>query len=223
MTARYSETVIDLGTGDGRFALAVAAACPDVLMIGVDADAGSMAEASRRASRAIHRGGLTNALFVAAAAESLPPEVDGIAASLTVHFPWGSLLRGLLQADPVILAGMARMARPGAVITMLLSVTERDHIAGMGAFDSGALEQIGGGYATHGLALIEGRPATTTDLAAAHSTWAKRLGAGDRRPVWRLRFRRCGLVTPGGVEARECCPCACPTPARPPRGSDMDP
>ena len=194
MTARYPEAVVDLGTGDGRFVLATAAARPDVLAIGVDADVASMAEASRRATRGVRRGSLANALFVAAAAESLPAELDGIATALTVHFPWGSLLRGLLCADPAILAGITRMTRPGAAVTLLLSVTERDHVAGMDAFDGDVIERIGRCYVAYGLALAEGRPATAEDLAATHSTWAKRIGAGARRPAWLVRFRRCGLI-----------------------------
>jgi 16S rRNA (adenine(1408)-N(1))-methyltransferase len=194
LTAAFPEVVLDLGTGDGRFVLATATAHPDVLTIGVDADAASMADASRRAARGVRRGGLVNALFVAAAAESLPLELDGIAASLTVHFPWGSLLRGLVSADSGILAGVTRVTRPGAHVTLLLSVTERDHVAGLDRLDAAAVERIACGYAAHGLALIDGRPATKAEVAASRSTWAARLGAGDRRPAWLLRFGREGSL-----------------------------
>lgn len=60
---------VDLGTGDGRHVLAAAAERPDALVIGVDANAAAMAEASRRAER---RGALPNALFAVAAAEHPP-------------------------------------------------------------------------------------------------------------------------------------------------------
>jgi 16S rRNA (adenine(1408)-N(1))-methyltransferase len=60
---------IDLGTGDGRAVLAAAAGRPDALVIGVDASADAMVEASRRAAR---RGALPNALFAVAAAEHPP-------------------------------------------------------------------------------------------------------------------------------------------------------
>jgi len=60
---------IDLGTGDGRHVLAAAAARPDTLAIGLDANASGMIESSRRASR---RGALPNALFAVAAAEHPP-------------------------------------------------------------------------------------------------------------------------------------------------------
>jgi 16S rRNA (adenine(1408)-N(1))-methyltransferase len=60
---------LDLGTGDGRYVLAAATERPDTLVIGVDANAAGMAEASRRAAR---RAALPNALFVVAAAEHPP-------------------------------------------------------------------------------------------------------------------------------------------------------
>jgi 16S rRNA (adenine(1408)-N(1))-methyltransferase len=53
--------------------LATAAAQPDRLVIGVDANAAAMATASRRAAASPRGGGLPNALFVVAAIEGLPP------------------------------------------------------------------------------------------------------------------------------------------------------
>ena len=60
---------LDLGTGDGRHVLAAAARRPETLIVGIDANAAGMAEASRRAAR---RGALPNALFAVAAAEHPP-------------------------------------------------------------------------------------------------------------------------------------------------------
>jgi 16S rRNA (adenine(1408)-N(1))-methyltransferase len=171
--------------------LKAAASCPDLLVIGVDADAASMAEASHRAARSPKRGGLPNALFVVAAAESLPSDLDGVAAAVTVHFPWGSLLRGLLTADPAILSGIARIACPGATLSVLLSITEHDRIADVDLLDERTFAALAPAYAAHGFALRDARPATADDIARSHSTWAKRLRAGVSRPVWSVQFRRC--------------------------------
>ena len=175
--------------------MATAAARPDLLVIGVDADAGSMVEASRRAARATKRGGLSNALFVVAAAEALPPELDGRADALTVHFPWGSLLRGLLDADPAIVAGMARVTRPRARVTLLLSVTERDRSIGPVSLDERRFAALAPRYAVHGLLLREARRATVEQVTHSHSSWAKRLRAGTSRPVWFVRFERTGTAS----------------------------
>jgi 16S rRNA (adenine(1408)-N(1))-methyltransferase len=154
-----------------------------------------MAEASCRAARPVKRGGLPNALFVVAAAESLPPELDGWADAITVHFPWGSLLRGLLEGEHALLAGIARVTQPGATLTLLLSVTERDHVGGVRLLDECTFTTLAPAYAVHGLILEESRPATEDDLARSHSTWAKRLTAGAQRPVWFARFRRSYSLT----------------------------
>lgn len=169
----------------------MAAGGPDVLVIGVDAAADSMAEASRRAARATKRGALPSALFVVAAAEALPSELDGRADELTVQFPWGSLLRGLLEADPAIVGGIARVTRPGATVTLLLSVTERDRATiGRDSVDEGTFRALAPRYAVHDLLLHEARPATAEEIRRSHSSWAKKLSAGSKRPVWLVQFAR---------------------------------
>jgi 16S rRNA (adenine(1408)-N(1))-methyltransferase len=160
-----------------------------------------MADASRRAARRPGRGGLPNALFVVAAAEALPPELDGLADRVTVHFPWGSLLRGLVAADPAVMAGLVRVMRLGATLTMLVSATDRDHGAGVGPIGERTLAALAAGYAHHGLAVTRVRPATPADVAAARSTWGKRLGAGTRRPAWLLEAGLPGGLPPAPVGA----------------------
>jgi 16S rRNA (adenine(1408)-N(1))-methyltransferase len=87
LLARYAAATVDIGTGDGRYVLATARREPDRLVVGIDANADVMANASRRAAGSPKRGGLPNALFVVAAAEALPAELHGTADVLTAHFP----------------------------------------------------------------------------------------------------------------------------------------
>jgi 16S rRNA (adenine(1408)-N(1))-methyltransferase len=162
--------------------LAAAAARPDTLAIGVDANAAGMADSSRRASR---RDALPNALFVVAAAESPPDALRGLAGSLTVHFPWGSLLRGLLGRDDAVLGGVAQLLAPGAEGSALLSVVPRDGVPPVPPW-----HELADAYSRHGLDLTEARPATGDEVAASRSSWAKRLRAGVERPVTLLRLRR---------------------------------
>ena len=115
---RHARVALDLGTGDGRSVLALAAARPDTLVIGVDANASGMTESSRRASR---RDALPNALFAVAAAEQPPGPLRGLAGALTIQFPWGSLLRGVLGGDDAVLAGVAALLAPGAEGAALVS------------------------------------------------------------------------------------------------------
>lgn len=165
--------------------LAAAARNPDTLVVGMDADAAGMADASRRASR--RRRGVPNALFVVAAAESPPEGLRGLAGSLTVQFPWGSLLRGVLGRDDAVLGGVAELLAPGAEGTVLLSVVPRDGVPAMPP-----RHELAAAYACQGLDLVEARPATPEEVAGSHSSWAKRLRAGTNRPVTLIRLRPTG-------------------------------
>lgn len=162
---------------------------PGAFVIGIDADAASMVRASRRAARSPSKGGLPNALFVVAAAESLPSELDAAADDVTVQFPWGSLLAGILTAEPSIAAGVARIAKPGAAVSMLVSVIERDGRT-EGPLDQRRLGDAARAWDAFGFAAEEVRPATARDLELSGSSWAKRLGAGRQRPAWVVRLRR---------------------------------
>ena len=169
--------------------LATAAAAPGTLVIGIDANAASMSEVSRRAAR--RRRGLPNAVFVVAAAEGLPAELVALADDVTIHFPWGSLLRGVLGAEPDVLAEVARVCRPGASVTAILSVTARDGLELRDPLDDpAAADRLAASAIRVGLELVELRAATVAEIAAARSSWAKRIGAGRRRSATLLRFRR---------------------------------
>ena len=183
---------MDLGTGDGRAVLDRAAGDPASLVIGVDASASAMAEASRRADRSR----IGNVLFLAAGAEDLPcSPLAGVADLVTVTFPWGSLLRGVLGLDAMALAGVASVVRPDGRVAVLASVVPADRVAGLAGLAAGAEPAIAAAWRSVGLRLDAMCRPTPVDVAATRSTWARRLAAGTGRadrPVWRLAGTREG-------------------------------
>lgn len=185
--------IVDVGTGDGRAVLWAAASDPRALVLGIDADAASMAEASSRAARPGRKGGRPNAIFLAAGVEALDPVLDRCADLVTVIFPWGSLLRGALALDEAaaVTRAIARLPKADGRVESLLSVTPRDGVPGLPCLDNAALAGVAARWARVGLCPIEARPATAADLATTSSTWAKRLRAGGTdRDAWRLVLQR---------------------------------
>ncbi len=140
-----------------------------------------MAEASRRAARPPRHGGLPNAVFVAAAAEALPPELDGVADLVLITLPWGSLLRGALALDADVAGGIARLVAPGGRVEMLVAPAARDRLAPDLDVGTRLRDGLADDWRGLGLELCEARPATDAEIAATRSTWARRLGlrAGD--------------------------------------------
>jgi 16S rRNA (adenine(1408)-N(1))-methyltransferase len=176
--------------------LARARAEPDMLVLGIDANADGMAEAASRAARRPARGGAPNARFLVCAVEALPVELAAIADEVTVQFPWGSLLRGIVAGESAVLAPITRLLKPlpAAELRLLLSVEPRDRSLGVPVLDAHAAASIGAAAVELGLAPVEVRPAEAADLTASRSTWARKLRAGSgQRRAWLLTFRHRGL------------------------------
>jgi 16S rRNA (adenine(1408)-N(1))-methyltransferase len=177
----YTHVMMDLGTGDGRYVYAVAAACPTTFAIGIDACRENLRQRSRHAP--------PNALFLIANALALPRELDSLATHLTINFPWGSLLVGLLSGDPALMERLAALVRPGARLEVWLN--------------GGALAEAGwplaeGGQRVRQALLAAGfsvRPPVelgARELQAHPTTWARRLAYGrDPRALY-LRGERTG-------------------------------
>ena len=185
--------IVDVGTGDGRAVIARAAAEPRSLVIGLDAATPALAETSRRAAKGALKGGFANALFVRAAAEAPPAEVVGRADLVTILFPWGSLLRGVLGRDAEVARGVASLLRPAGRIEAYVSVTPRDGADLPLPGEPGTAGEIDAAWASVGLCVESWRPASAAEVAALPSSWARRLRTGtaeSSRPVWRLELRR---------------------------------
>jgi hypothetical protein len=196
---------VDLGAGDGRFALARASGHPDELVLAVDASRAGMREASWRAARSARRGGLPNAVFVVSSFEALPPQLSGLAALVAVHFPWGSLLRAALGEDAEGAARIASLVAPGGLLRLLLSASARDAAHGAVHIEPRAIVAA---YVAVGMVPVTCRVATPADIAGARSSWGRRLLAhGRQRSTWLLELQKsCASRACGCPMKRQNCP-----------------
>lgn len=169
----YAALHIDIGTGDGRFVQHSAQALPQHFIIGLDACRENLRSVSRRAP--------SNAMFVIANALALPPELYGLGAQVTINFPWGSLLEGLLAADPALLAGLTQMLHPNGGLTVRLNAGA---LATAGwSLEAGA-EHIRHVLARNGFTMKTATLLLRPELRTCPTTWAKRLAFGrDPRAV----------------------------------------
>lgn len=163
----YENIHIDIGTGDGRFIQHVARCRPDCFAIGIDACRENLQEASR--------GTCKNALFVIANAQTLPSELDGLASQVTINFPWGSLLEGLLCAQSGVLNGLTRAVCPGAKLEVRLN---SGALAEFGWLLEDGARQIRCNLTEVGWQIQAATPMTASDLKSCPTTWAKRLAYG---------------------------------------------
>src|SRR5690242_14702167 len=131
-----------------------------------------MAEASRRAAARARKGGMPNAHFALAAAEAIPPELAGL---VTVRFPWGSLLRGVVGDDDRAAAGVASLVAPRGVLELVLAPSDRDGLEAIPTSAAGLADAAARAFAPFGFDVIEARAMSAVEVRATHSTWARRL------------------------------------------------
>ncbi|HEX5836181.1 MAG TPA: class I SAM-dependent methyltransferase [Anaerolineales bacterium] len=169
----YNRLVLDLGTGDGRYVRTLARSHPNWFIIGVDACRENLDEHSRAR--------LENMLFVIANAQELPCELSGLFSHVTINFPWGSLLEGLLAAERGLMGGLTSVARPEAQIEIHLN---GGALAEAGTSLEAGAQAIYENMNRHGWKLIKPCPMKNRALRSFPSTWARRLANGrDPRAV----------------------------------------
>ena len=163
----YNRVILDLGTGDGKFAFHYARTFPSHFIIGVDACRENLREHSRAK--------LPNALFIIASAQDLPNELNGLVSHITINFPWGSLLESLLAGDSKLMCRFESISRSFAQIDVRLN--------GGALAEQGWKFEDGAGQIHDNLTHAGWRVKTPTLMNANAlrdfpSTWAKRLAYG---------------------------------------------
>ncbi|HEV7396789.1 MAG TPA: methyltransferase domain-containing protein [Pyrinomonadaceae bacterium] len=193
--------VIDLGTGDGLFVYQSARLNPRKFYIGIDANVRPLEKISEKIHRKPAKGGLPNVLFLQAAIEDLPDELNDVADEIHVHFPWGSLLRAVMVGEPVSLAGLRRLCAPDALLEVIVGADEQR--------DAGELERLGvtslsvtaipvAAYAQAGFEIIESGERLPAEWPDLETSWAKRLRNNPARSL--LYFVAKAAALPGEEE-----------------------
>jgi 16S rRNA (adenine(1408)-N(1))-methyltransferase len=194
-SARTGEgVVIDIGTGDGRFVSIAARENPNKFYIGVDANTKPLEKPSMKATRKPAKGGLPNAMFVQAAVEDLPEELNGVADEIHIHFPWGSLLHAVTTGDEHFLTSLSRLASPGCILEIVLGIDPERDKGEIERLDIPELTPVFlysylfPKFRTAGFDLIESRTLDASEWSRIKTSWARKLQATPSRKVFYLSF-----------------------------------
>ena len=181
--------IVDIGTGDGRFVYQCARENPARFYLGIDANAKPLEKVSMKATRKPAKGGAPNVLFIQAPVEDLPNELDRVADEIHIHFPWGSLLRGVATGEPDVLHALRRILIDGGLLEVVIGVDadrDRTEVQRLGLprisldYLTSVLEPR---YAASGLAITEKGKLAANEWPHLQSSWARRLSGNDRRQV----------------------------------------
>jgi 16S rRNA (adenine(1408)-N(1))-methyltransferase len=165
--AGYNQVLLDLGTGDGRFARCMAEQHPYWFVMGVDPCRENLREHSRAK--------LDNILFIIASAQDLPQELNGLVSRITINFPWGSLLDSLLTGGASLMRGLESISSSIASVDVRLN---GGALAESGWTLENGADQIYNNMLQAGWQINTPILMNAHDLRAFPSTWAKRLAFG---------------------------------------------
>ena len=187
--------IIDIGTGDGRFVYQSARENPNKFYIGIDPNVRPLEKISEKTHRKPEKGGAPNVLFIQAAIEDLPSELDSVADEVHVHFPWGSLLRAMATGDVAVLEKLRVICSRGALLEVVIGldpVRDRAEMERLGVaplsrelIDCGLTPN----YAAAGFEVIERGIILGFEWPEFNTSWAKRLKGNERRPITYLIAR----------------------------------
>ncbi len=181
--------IVDIGTGDGRFVYQSARENKSKFYVGIDANAKPLEKISMKATRQPAKGGATNLLFVQAAIENLPNELNDTADEIHIHFPWGSLLRAIALGDENALHSLHRISAAGCLFEVVIGIdpvrdqTEVERLNLPALSDEYVKNTLAPRYEAADFLIRESGLVLPADWGHFKSSWARRLKGNDSRQV----------------------------------------
>lgn len=197
ITNNYNKVHIDIGTGDGRFIYKSAQKNPDIFYIGVDPSHTQLEVYSKKSTR----DKLENVLFVVGSIEVFPKELMGIADSVSVLLPWGTLLQTIVLGSPAELITIYMLLKNEGTLDLLFGYahdTEPSEVERLN-LNNLSLEYIKTAIMPKFLEIgFSGgsiNEVQKDELKTFETTWSKKLAFGNDRPLFRVKLKKEKKIT----------------------------
>lgn len=188
----YDKVCIDIGTGDGKNIYRKAKNDKETFYIGLDPVKENMEETAVKIAKKPEKGGVENTLLVVSTAENLPPELYGIADYITVLFPWGVLLEGIVKPEEEFIAALRKAAKPRAKFEFITTYSANceENMMETRNMPELSTEYFNGEYkdrlSQYGLTVQNVELFDNEYVKSFDSKWARRLAFGRKRDFYRI-------------------------------------
>lgn len=190
---KHNGTIVDLGTGDGRFVFKQAVENPNHLYIGIDPSEKQLEIYSKEANKKR----LTNLLLILGSIELLPEELKGIADYMHINLPWGSLLENIVNPTKESVTTIANVLKTNGTLEIILGYHDEAEPGETKRLSLPKLEEelikeviypAFGGFGK--LELVTYKVLSKEELKELDTSWAKKLSFGNDRPIYKLIFTK---------------------------------
>jgi len=179
---RFQRLHLDLGCGDARFALQAARGTPDLGVVGIDTCLDNV--------RVPRRYVPANLRLIQADGRDIAglPGLQG-ADRITINFPYGSLLRWIVDGGTGFIDRLATVAASGAMLEIRINASALREIGSAPAeFEPGLVDA----FARRREWKTAFQTMGQSDLRRFPSTWARRIGYGRETTALLVVARRVG-------------------------------
>lgn len=196
LAKNYSHTHIDLGTGDGLFAWRLAKKKPDTFVIGIDAARESLREGSSRSIKKPARGGTPNALFICMNVLEMPDEMVGIADSISINYPWGSLLQAVSEPNNEVMQKFLALGKNECHFDFYINMqvfeddTRRENLQLPEMNSEELMEHLITSYSKLNLKIIDKKYIPAGGKVDVASTWAGKLTRRSKRSTLYIEAKK---------------------------------
>lgn len=180
--ARFPRLHLDLGCGDARLARREALDAPDLGVVGIDTCLDNV--------RVPRKDKPANLRLIAADARAIAamPGLHG-AHRITVNFPYGSLLRWIVDDADGWIDALTTTAAPGATLEIRINASALREI---GVVPEEGDRRLRDAFTRRGAWRARFGTMGPTELRAFPSTWARRIGYGRETTALEIVARRVG-------------------------------
>ena len=186
----YSNTAIDIGTGDGSFPYKSARKNKDSFYIGLDAVADNMIDSAVKAGKKVTKGGLNNVMYVIDNALSIPEELNNFADSIYINLPWGSLRDAVVKGEEQLLKGIRKIAKAKATLDIYVTYSSLYEAKEITSRQLPELSEeyinteLKYKYQSCGIKIKKVELCNNDSLKGLDTSWAKKLAFGRKREVF---------------------------------------
>jgi 16S rRNA (adenine(1408)-N(1))-methyltransferase len=184
----YDRTIIDLGTGDGRFVFKNALKNPDNFFIGVDPSEKQLKIYSKKAARKR----LPNVIFGLGSLEIPLDDLKNTGDELFVILPWGTLLQNIVLPSRESVKNLSNLLKRGGKLVLVFgyhrefepSETERLKLPKL--TEDYIRDSIVSEFEKYGFKLEALEKIGKKELKRIETTWCKKLSFGKIREIFKL-------------------------------------
>ena len=112
----YGQVIVDLGTGNGKFAYKEAIKNQNIFYIGIDPIGENIIKYYKKKKKKLKRYNLKNLVFVISPIQDIDEDLFNLVDDIYINFPWGSLLEGIVKGEEKLLKNIYSLAKDGGNI-----------------------------------------------------------------------------------------------------------